>query len=252
MTGYSIVAKTKEAEITLYSEIGDSWWGGISAKQFAEDLKSYGKIERITVRINSPGGDVFDGITIYNVLKQHQAKVTVYIDGLAASIASIIAMAGDEIYMAENAFMMIHDAWTIALGSANDLRETADRLEKVNESILATYAKRASIKEDEIRGLMADETWMTAQEAMNRGFVDSIVESLDMAASANFNLEKFKYKKAPNISASAVEAKLEAVSDIEAREPEPQIDTSFFDNAISKLDTALERLDRVLARVKTQ
>lgn len=196
--GYEIKAKkSKEAEIWIYEEIGDSWFGGISASQFSKDMKAYADTEKITVRINSPGGDVFDGIAIYNILKQHKAKVEVHIDGLAASIASVIAMAGDTIHIAENAMMMIHEAWTVVAGSSGMLREAADMLEKVNGQIVKTYMTRASVEEQQIIDLMAAETWMTAEEAVEYGLADQMSESLDMAAC--FDLSKFKYRNAPAV-----------------------------------------------------
>jgi len=196
--GYEIRAKVSEAEIWIYEEIGSGWFGdGLSAKQFADDIKTLGKVDRITVRLNSPGGDVFDGIAIYNILKSHSARVIVNIDGVAASIASVIAMAGDEIYMAENAMMMIHEAWTMAMGNARELREIADRLEKISGVIRDTYAKRTSEKAtpETITRLMDGETLMTAQEALDYGFVDALTEALRMAA--HFDLDKFKFKKNP-------------------------------------------------------
>lgn len=193
--GFSVKAQATDAEIYLYDEIGSGWFGGVSANIFKDELSKLGKIKNITLRINSPGGDVFDGIAIYNLLKQNQAHITVYVDGLAASIASIIAMAGDTIKIAENAMMMIHNPWTMAVGNANDMRDIADRLEKVGGQLIATYAKRTGMDEQEIADLMEKETWMTAEEAMDWGFVDSMVESLKMAA--HFDLKKFKFKNMP-------------------------------------------------------
>ena len=132
---------------------------------------------------------------ISNVLKQNKAKITVKVDGLAASIASIIAMSGDEIVMAENAMMMIHNAWTITAGNAASLREAADMLEKVDGQLVKTYTSRAKVDEKTITDLMTDETWMTAEEAMVYGLIDSISESLDVAAC--FDLKKFRYKNIP-------------------------------------------------------
>ena len=156
--------------------------GGISAKQFAEDLKGLKNIKEINLRLNSEGGSVFDGHAIFNALRNHDARVVVDIDGLAASIASIIAMAGDEIRMAENAFMMIHDPWVVAAGTAEELRSQADVMDKVQEKLVNTYVKRTGGDADEIAGWMAAETWMNAEEALERGFVDSITEETRMAA----------------------------------------------------------------------
>jgi ATP-dependent Clp endopeptidase proteolytic subunit ClpP/HK97 family phage major capsid protein len=190
---YQMKAQGKKAEIWIYQEIGGYWGEGITAKQFADDLKNLGELDEINLRINSPGGDVFEGITIYNLLAQNAARVTVDIDGLAASIASVIAMAGDEIRIADNAMMMVHPAWGFAMGNAADMRKTADMLEKVDASITSTYVKRTKRDEKEIRKLMEDETWMTSKEALAYGFVDKITEALEIAAC--FDLSKFKYRK---------------------------------------------------------
>lgn len=196
-TGYimKIVAAVQEAEIWLYDEIGEGWFGGVSAKRFGEDLKALGRVEHITLRLNSPGGDVFDGLAIYNILKQHRARVTVQVDGLAASIASLIAMAGDEIRMAANSFMMIHKAWGMAIGNADDMQAMADTLGKVDGSLLDTYARRTSLATEELEAMLAAETWMTAAEAVEKGFADQVTEELKLAA--HFDLDKFKYKHNP-------------------------------------------------------
>ena len=190
--GYQIKAKSNNAEILIYEEIGDGWLGGISAKQFAEDVKKLTDVSNINVRINSEGGSVFDGHAIYNTLKNHKARITVDIDGLAASIASIIAMAGDEIRMAENGFMMIHDPWVVAAGTADELRSQADVMDKVQEKLVNTYVKRTGGTAEEISQWMADETWMNAEEALERGFVDSITEETRMAARVR-NTKRYKH-----------------------------------------------------------
>jgi ATP-dependent Clp protease, protease subunit len=235
--GYEIKAKVSNAEIWIYEEIGAGWFGGLSAKQFADDIKALGKLDTITVRINSPGGDVFDGVAIYNILKQNPARVVVNIDGLAASIASVIAMAGDEITMAENAMMMIHEAWTMAVGNAGDFRETADRLEKVNGVIRDTYARQTGDKAppETIAELMTAETWMTAQEAMDYGLVHSLSDSMDMAA--HFDLEKFPFK----MKSPAARMPLQpAAADPDDGVP-LQPDLTVFDQAISRCQKILQK-----------
>lgn len=196
LRGYSMKAKAnEEADILIYEEIGEGWFGGISAKQFAEDIKKLGDLKTITVHMNSPGGNVFDGVTIYNILKQHKARVIMNIDGLAASIASVIAMAGDEIRMAHNAMMMIHDAWGLVIGSSAEMRKTADMLDKVDGTIVGTYSRRTQMDEDKVKNLMHAETWMNAEEALAYGFVDSITDELDLAAC--FDLSKFGFRRTP-------------------------------------------------------
>ena len=177
---YEILAKDNSAEITIYDDIGAGWFGGISADDFAKDLKALGKVDTLNVYINSAGGNVFDGVTIYNTLKRNPAKVVVNVDGLAASIASIIAMAGDEIIMAENAFMMIHDPWSVAAGSADDMREMADTMDKVRGQLLDTYVKRSGTDETVISDMMTAETWLTASEAQEYGLADTVGESLQI------------------------------------------------------------------------
>lgn len=195
MKRFEIRAKgPKTAEIWIYQEIG-RYYEGLTAKQFAEDLKKLGARDEILLHLNSPGGDVFDGIAIYNILKQNQAKTTVSIEGIAASIASVIAMAGDKINIAANAMMMIHPAWGLAIGNAEEMRKTADMLDKVDASILTTYVNRTGKDEKEIWQLMEAETWMTAQDALEKGFVDEITD--EIAIAAHFDLEKFRYRNVP-------------------------------------------------------
>lgn len=177
-----------KAEIVLYAGIGQDFWGDgsmISAKQFSDELKKIdSSVNEIVVRINSPGGDVFDGIAIYNRLKQHKAKIIVHVDGLAASIASIIALAGDEIYIGEGALFMIHLPWTMAYGNRMDLDNTVSRLMDVEEQMLGIYSKKTGLDRAEIKAMLEAETWMDSDEAIEKGFVDTKVqESVPIAAS---------------------------------------------------------------------
>lgn len=205
---YRIVSNKaeKSAEIFIYEDIGEGWFGGMSSKQFAADLKDLGELDSLSLRLNSPGGSVFEGNTIYNLLREHSANLTVHIDGLAASIASVIAMAGDEIVMAENALMMIHDPWGFAVGTADDLRKEADVLETVRGTIITAYKSRTGNEEKEISDWMSDETWMSAQEALDRGFADSISEEMKQAASVDWR--RYGYKHPPR-ALSAAETKAE-------------------------------------------
>lgn len=169
---YRIENKANEATIYLYDEI--SFWG-VSAEQFIKDLNAL-DASTIHLRINSPGGAVFDGTAIYNAIKQHKAHVVTHIDGLAASIASIIALAGDEVMIAENAYMMIHEAWGIVIGYAEDMRKEADLLDKLTGTIANTYMAKTGKELDEIKEMMKAETWLTGQEALDAGFVDAVEE----------------------------------------------------------------------------
>jgi ATP-dependent Clp protease protease subunit len=206
--GYRVVARGSDrAEIYLYGIIGADWSGeGITAKKFAADLKAAGAVKQIDLRINSEGGSVFDGKAIYSLLNEHKAKVIVHIDGLAASAASYIAMAGDEIEIAEGGYVMIHNAWIMAAGDARELRRTADLLESVNGSLLDTYVARTGGDKAKIAQMMDDETWMTAAEAIQHGFATKMVANLKVAASVN-HPDRFKNMPAalnPNASRAAV------------------------------------------------
>jgi len=168
--GLKIENKTDEATIYIYDEI--SWWG-ITADDLVKQLADI-TAGTIHVRVNSPGGSVFDGTAIFNALKQHSAKVIVHVDGLAASIASLIAMAGDEVHMGEGSYMMVHQPWSIMIGTADDFRQEADLLDKVGGTISQIYQGKSGKTEEEINQLMADETWMTADEAVEMGFADKV------------------------------------------------------------------------------
>ena len=177
---YSIKALSKgQAEILLYDEIG--MWG-ITAQQFARDLKALGDLTLISLRIHSPGGDVFEGTAIYNLLKNHPAKVEAHIDGLAASMASVIAMAADTIYMPENAMMMVHKPWGIQGGDADDMRRYAELLDKVENTLVSAYMNKTGKSEEDIKALLKSETWMTGREAVEAGFADQLTEPLQAAA----------------------------------------------------------------------
>lgn len=181
--GYRMETKGDEAEIYLYGLIGSSWFGdAISARQFAEDLKALGSVKRIDLRINSEGGEVFAGKAIYSLLVKHEAEIVVHVDGLAASAASFVAMAGKEIRIAEGAFMMIHNAWICTCGDAAELRRKADVLDEINDSVIGTYVARTGQDEAAIREMMDAETWMDGQAAVEKGFADILVEGQRMAA----------------------------------------------------------------------
>jgi len=172
----------KSAELFIYEAIGDSFWGGVSAKQVVDALGEMKGAEVLNVYINSEGGDVFQGVAIKSALDRFDAKrKVVTVDGLAASAASMVAMAGTEIVMAPSAMMMIHEAWGMAIGNAGDLRQTADLLDKVTaDSVLKSYA-RTGQTDAQLREWMAAETWMNADEAVSRRFADRKTEE-DAAA----------------------------------------------------------------------
>lgn len=174
----------KIGQLDLYGEISDvSWFGDeVTPAQFKKDLDSLGDIEQLDIYINSPGGDVFAGQAIYSILKRTKAHITVHIDGLAASIASIIAMAGDEVIMPSNAMMMIHNAWAYAAGNKDELRDMADTLEKIDAVLRGIYAERTGRTEEEIAEKMDAETWFSADDALSFGLIDSIDGEAKIAA----------------------------------------------------------------------
>ena len=182
-------AGARTGEVDIYSDIG-RW--GVSADSFKSAIKNMGAVEKLVVNINSPGGDVFDGIAIYNTLLSLDAEVTVRVTGLAASAASVIAMAGDRLEMADNAFLMIHNAWTFATGDHRDMRQTADVLEKINSKLVATYAKRSGQDADEIRNMMDEETWLDSGDAIELGLADATFESGDNEANASVDVSRFQ------------------------------------------------------------
>jgi len=173
--------------VCIYDEI--SAWG-ITAKDFIAELDGV-KTRSITLKINSPGGNVFDGITIHNALKSHSATVNVLVEGLAASIASIIAMSGDEIRMAKNSFMMIHRASSIEWGNEEAMTKMAETLRKIDNTMLETYQARTGGKTEDIKQIMAGETWLTADECLEKGFCDVVGDSTEVKA--RFDLSKFSH-----------------------------------------------------------
>jgi len=192
------------AEIRIYDEIG--FWG-MTAKDFVTELDAVAKdATEIVVSINSPGGDVFDAFAIYNALRRYSGKVTARVDGVAASAASLVLMAGDTVLMPENAMIMIHDAWTIAAGTAKELRSTADMMDKVGDGIIAAYVGKSNKSKDEIVAMMDETTWMTALEAQALGFCDLIEEPVKLAASANMTAILAKFEGIPEAFLATLEA----------------------------------------------
>lgn len=201
-TKFKIKAKSEtEAEIIIYDAIGSSWWEDtVSAKDFSKELSALpSTTSQINVRINSPGGDVFDGQTIYNRLKQHSANITVYVDGIAASIASIIAMAGDEIIMSEGAQIMIHKPMTGIWGNATEMQETIDLLDGIEEQMLGIYNRRTGIDKNELRSMLQRETWMDADEAIELGFADRAMAEGEGIRAVACDISGAKWIKKPHM-----------------------------------------------------
>jgi ATP-dependent protease ClpP protease subunit len=187
---YRIENHGTSADIYIYDEIG---WFGCTAQDFVAALSQVNS-SQMTLHINSPGGDVWDGIAIYNALLSHPAKVDVVVDGLAASIASVIAMAGDTVKMGVGAQMMVHEASGGAFGPAGFLRQTADLLDKATGNIAAFYARKAGGTVEDWLAVMAAETWYNADEAVSAGLADSIVEPAVSPVPVNrWDLSIFNY-----------------------------------------------------------
>jgi len=187
------------AKLRLYDPI-DDWGGdwGVSAKEFAVALAALpDDVHTIRLHINSPGGMVFEGVAILNQLRQHSAKVVAVVDGLAASAASFIACGADEVQMAPNTQLMIHDAWGLAIGNAATMREAGDLLDRLSDNIAAVYAAKTGGAVEEWRTAMLAESWYSAEEAVAAGLADSVVGAPDAAevedAKASFDMSPFKY-----------------------------------------------------------
>ncbi len=199
---YAIRARGTGAEVAIYDEIGAY---GVSAKGFLAELGALPEGTPVDLRLNSPGGSVFDAVAIHNAIKRHEGMVTVWIDGIAASAASYIAMAGDEIVMPENAFLMIHDPAGLVMGTAEDMRAMAEALDKVKGSLVSGYAAKSGRTPEEVSALMAAETWFDAADAVAQGFADRLIEPVRIAA--NFDIGRFS--NAPPVLVEQVEAEPE-------------------------------------------
>lgn len=181
-------ADGKSADIFIYGEITKWAWeelGEVSSITFKSELDALGDdVGTINLYINSPGGSVFEGLAIGNMLKRHKARVIAHVDALAASIASVISMFADEVRMASNSLMMIHNAWTWASGNAEQLRKAADDIERINESVIQSYLDKAGDKlnNDTLKSLLDSETWLSAEEAFNYGLCDAIDDFNEAAA----------------------------------------------------------------------
>lgn len=182
---FKVIAATngEEAQILLFDYVG---WPYNDPRDFIHALADMGDV---TVRINSPGGDVFDGAAIYNALTSHKGTVTTRIEGMAASMASVIAMAGKKVQAYDNTLLMIHNSLTVAIGNQYELRDVADLLEKVDTTITDAYQKKTKMSKRDIADMMKATTWMTAKEAKDKGFVDMIVDGKSIKA--DFNLSIF-------------------------------------------------------------
>jgi len=176
--GGILAEQSDENTITILDSIGEDWWtgGGVTSKRVAAALRSIGPGE-VFVDINSPGGDFFEGVAIYNLLREHKGKVTVRVLGLAASAASLITMAGDEVRIGKAAFMMVHNAWVVAIGNRHDLQDVAEKLEPIDGAMAAVYADRSGADKGTVAKWMDAETWFNGEDAVGAGLADDFLSS---------------------------------------------------------------------------
>lgn len=217
---YNFVKKdSKSADLYIYGEITPYKWADndVTASDFKDELDKLGDIDIINIYINSPGGSVFEGQSIYSQLKRHKAVKNVYIDGISASIASVISMCG-RVYIPKNAMIMVHNASAFAEGNSNDFRALADTLDKVNQTIIEVYIEKTGLPEDKIKELMDKETWLTGKEAVDLRFADELIEENKISACyKNYDMQILnRYKNTPkslveketNNNTEALKAKL--------------------------------------------
>ena len=191
MNWYSIknIAKSQMTEVMIYDEIGNF---GVDAKSFINEIKQIPNDTSVLLRINSPGGSVIDGLAIYDAISRMPQKVTARIEGIAASMASVIALAADEVIMSENSLYMIHNVWGGEVGDSDDLRKAADLMDKMGERLINIYVSKTGQTEEQIRSWMNEETWFNSSEAQEAGFINLVEEPIKMAAM--FDIKKYDYK----------------------------------------------------------
>lgn len=225
-----------DVELYLYGEIG---FYGIGAKQFISELRAV-KGKNIHLRINSPGGEVVEGTNIYNALRRHEGGVTVHIDALAASMASVIAMSGNPIYMAENALMMIHDPYMMAGGNSQELRKNADLLDIMKNNLVRAYTKKTGLPENEISAMMKEETWMDSTTAAALGFIDAIEDGVQAAASMTPQKAKAIFDK---LKVSMSEILTEPAAETEELENEPVAVLDEIMASLNEVETKCAEMD---------
>lgn len=196
-------SSAKTVEMFIYGDISRY---DISAKEVGSALKELdAKVSNIDIRLLSPGGDVFEGIAIYNLIKRQDRKVTVYVDGLAGSIASIIMLAGDEVVMGEGSQVFIHKPWSIKAGNANDFQEMIEQLDRVENEMLKIYSKKMNASDTEILKMMSDETWFNSDEALEYGLVDKISDENDMQMSISACVKSCEWIKKKELAKTNLE-----------------------------------------------
>lgn len=229
---YSLVQQENKATINIYGDICSWAWeefGEMSAVNLSKKLDEIGDVEQIDVYINSYGGEVAEGLAIYNALRRHKAKIRTYCDGFACSIASVIFMAGDERIMNEASLLMIHNAWTWAAGNAAELRKQADDLEKITQASVEAYKAHSSLSEDEIKTLMDEETWILPTEALEYGFATKVEKTESKNANQSVRQSLFNIIKAHQEADN--EEDEENVDDVDNDVNEPQEPDTDEDNS---------------------
>lgn len=209
------------ADLYIYGDIVFYEWdeSDVTAFGLKKELEELGDISELNVHINSLGGSTYQALTIYNLLKQHKAKVNIYIDGIAASAASIIAMAGDKVLMPKTSMMMIHNCWTWATGNAKDLRKTADDMDKIAVAYKAAYLSKINIDEEKLDELLEEESYLTADECVEMGFADEVLD-LDEKNSINQYSSRFlcnlvnKLKEKPKLKEKTTELSEQSIEKI--------------------------------------
>lgn len=233
----------QRAALFIYGDIVDERWtdNDVTAQTVLDDLQALGDVNEFDVHINSAGGNVWQGIAIYTALKSHPARVNVFIDGIAASIASVIASAGDTVSISDAGMVMIHNPWAITVGDANELRKQADMQDKVRDAMIAAYQSRIAMTDDELRAAMDAETWYTAQETVDIGFADAIFPGQAMAAS--LDLSQFKnYPRPPQPAAKSddMENPMTEVTAAPAAEPKAPVAVNLADLEAKAKEKALK------------
>lgn len=218
-------ASDTAANLYIYGDIVTYRWEDedVNAYSLKKELDDLGDISEINVHINSSGGSTTQGLAIYNLLKQHKAKINIYVDGIAASSASVIAMAGDKIFIPRTALMMVHNCWTIVMGNAEELRKTADDMDKIAEAYKSAYMSKVNITKEKLEELLENETYLTAEECVEMGFADEILEDEKMAVNSFANksilnlVNRLKIaeekNKSSNTDENAIEDKIKEVLD---------------------------------------
>ncbi|CEK29410.1 phage related protease [[Clostridium] sordellii] len=232
---YSLTQSEDEATIVIYGNITSWDWRekDVSSYTLSKQLEEL-DVSTINVYINSYGGEVAEGLAIYNNLKRHKAKVRTYCDGFACSIASVIFMAGDERIMSSASLLMIHNAWTYTAGNANDLRKEADDLEKITQASINVYMSEVNISEEELKQLLDDETWITPQEAFEKGFATTMINE---KKNKNANQDAKKYILSALINNQKREkAELLAKKELEAKEKLKSLQTNTIEDDESNIN----------------